>query len=108
MRTPEQQVARSAGQVNIEACAIDEQYSVERSDDRFRTLPMRSPMAFKAAYLQRFIPDEQNPIGSGRWNLFDHGSVGLLRDASVTTIGNVVVRLFCANASDSRPLVRLL
>jgi hypothetical protein len=40
----------------MKARAVDEQYSVERSDDRFRTLPMHSPIAFKAAYLQHFVP----------------------------------------------------
>src|ERR1700722_15861401 len=50
---------------------------------------------------------EQLSIRSVHRNLFDRGSIDSLRDSAVFMIGDRVVRLFCANASDSTPLVRL-
>lgn len=50
---------------------------------------------------------EQLSIRSVHRNLFDRGGIKSLRDLAVFMIGDRVVRLFCANASGSAPLVRL-
>jgi hypothetical protein len=55
----------SADGLNMEVRAVDQQYSVERSDDRFRTLPMRFTGGVESNLFAAIsFRLEQVPIGS--------------------------------------------
>jgi hypothetical protein len=68
---------------------VEEQYSVEHSDARPRTLRVREATAFKFIYLPHFVTlGTKSPSVSVHWNLLGYGSIDLLQHSVVVMFGS--------------------